>query len=186
MTSDTAVGTEDQLVRAGVRRAGKRLVPLLALLYFINYLDRVNIGFAGPNGMNQELGSRPTMFGLASGVFFIGYLLLEVPSNMALHRFGARRWIARIMVSWGIVATAMACVPERDRLYILRFLLGVAEAGFFPGIILYLTYWFPPGSGPGWSRCSCSRSRSRRRSAPPCRSWIIQTATACSACRAGG
>jgi sugar phosphate permease len=118
MTSDAVVGTEDQLVRSGVRRAGKRLVPLLILLYFVNYLDRVNIGFAGPNGMNEELGLSVTLFGIAAGVFFIGYLLLEVPSNLMLHRFGARRWIARILVTWGIVATAMA-------------------------FILYLTYWFP-------------------------------------------
>ncbi|WP_181780665.1 MFS transporter [Pseudonocardia pini] len=143
MTSDTAVGREERLVRSGVRRAGRRLVPLLILLYFVNYLDRVNIGFAGPNGMNDELGLSATMFGIAAGVFFIGYLLLEVPSNLLLHRFGARRWIARILVTWGIVATAMAFTPNATVLIVLRFLLGVAEAGFFPGIILYLTYWFP-------------------------------------------
>lgn len=120
----------------------KLLVPFLCLLYFVNYLDRVNIGFAGPNGMSQELGLTATVFGFASGVFFIGYLLLEVPSNLALHRFGARRWIARIMVSWGIVATAMAFVPNGTVLIALRFLLGVAEAGFFPGIILYLTWFY--------------------------------------------
>ena len=143
MTSDAVVGTEEELVRSGVRRAGKRLVPLLMLLYFVNYLDRVNIGFAGPNGMNEELGLSATLFGIAAGVFFIGYLLLEVPSNLMLHRFGARRWIARILVTWGIVATAMAFAPNATVLIVLRFLLGVAEAGFFPGIILYLTYWFP-------------------------------------------
>ncbi|GAA4545390.1 MFS transporter [Pseudonocardia xishanensis] len=145
MSSDTAVGRDEQLVRSGVRRAGRRLIPLLILLYFVNYLDRVNIGFAGPNGMNEELGLSATMFGVAAGVFFIGYLLLEVPSNLLLHRFGARRWIARILVTWGIVATAMAFTPNPTVLIILRFLLGVAEAGFFPGIILYLTYWFPAG-----------------------------------------
>ncbi|GAA4926993.1 sugar phosphate permease [Actinomycetospora succinea] len=118
-------------------------MPLLGVLYFVNYLDRVNIGFAGPNGMNKELGLTATMFGLASGIFFIGYLLLEVPSNLALHRFGARRWITRILVSWGIVASIMAFAPNATVLIILRFLLGVAEAGFFPGIILYLTFWFP-------------------------------------------
>ncbi|GAA1863635.1 MFS transporter [Pseudonocardia ailaonensis] len=145
-TTDRDVGAvekDDRLVRSGVRRAGRRLVPLLILLYFVNYLDRVNIGFAGPNGMNQELGLSATMFGVASGVFFIGYLILEVPSNLMLHRFGARRWIARILVTWGIVATAIAFVPNATWLVVLRFLLGVAEAGFFPGIILYLTYWFP-------------------------------------------
>ncbi|MET0235551.1 MAG: MFS transporter [Kibdelosporangium sp.] len=125
------------------RKAARRLVPYLGLLYFVNYLDRVNIGFAGPNGMSAELGLTATAFGFASGIFFIGYLVLEVPSNLALHRFGARRWIARIMVSWGVVATAIAFVPNPTMLIILRFLLGVAEAGFFPGIILYLTYWFP-------------------------------------------
>ncbi|MCO1654544.1 MFS transporter [Pseudonocardia humida] len=143
MNSDTAVGSDEHLVRSGVRRAGRRLVPLLILLYFVNYLDRVNIGFAGPNGMNEELGLSATLFGVAAGVFFVGYLLLEVPSNLLLHRFGARRWIARIMITWGVVATAMAFVPNATVLIVLRFLLGVAEAGFFPGIILYLTYWFP-------------------------------------------
>jgi MFS family permease len=122
-----------------------RILPFLALLYFVNYLDRVNIGFAGPNGMNEELGLTATAFGFASGIFFLGYLVLEVPSNLALHRFGARRWLARIMVSWGVVATVMAFVPNTTALVVLRFLLGVAEAGFFPGIILYLTYWFPAG-----------------------------------------
>ncbi|HWM59065.1 MAG TPA: MFS transporter [Pseudonocardia sp.] len=143
-TSDPTAGSADEaLVRSGVRRAGRRLVPLLVLLYFVNYLDRVNIAFAGPNGMNDELGLSATLFGVAAGVFFIGYLLLEVPSNLLLHRFGARRWIARILISWGIVATAMAFAPNATVLIVLRFLLGVAEAGFFPGIILYLTYWFP-------------------------------------------
>lgn len=126
-----------------IRKVAVRLMPFLCLLYFVNYLDRVNIGFAGPNGLNEELGMTATVFGLASGVFFLGYLVLEVPSNLALHRFGARRWLARIMVSWGVVATAMAFVSDPVTLVILRFLLGVAEAGFFPGIILYLTYWFP-------------------------------------------
>ncbi|MCI2418885.1 MFS transporter [Saccharopolyspora sp. K220] len=126
-----------------VRKVAVRLMPFLCLLYFVNYLDRVNIGFAGPNGMNDELGLSATVFGFASGIFFIGYLVLEVPSNLALHRFGARKWLARIMITWGLVATAMAFVPNATALVVLRFLLGVAEAGFFPGIILYLTYWFP-------------------------------------------
>ncbi|MDL5158227.1 MFS transporter [Actinomycetospora termitidis] len=136
-TPDAEIG------RRTLRRVAVRLLPLLVLLYFVNYLDRVNIGFAGPNGMNRELGLTATMFGFASGIFFIGYLVLEVPSNLALHRFGARIWITRILVSWGIIATAMAFVPNATTLIVLRFLLGVAEAGFFPGIILYLTYWFP-------------------------------------------
>ncbi|WP_330252668.1 MFS transporter [Nocardia sp. NBC_00565] len=132
-----------EVSRATLRKVTIRLVPFLGLLYFINYLDRVNIGFAGPSGMKTDLGLTETAFGFASGIFFIGYLVLEVPSNLALHRFGARRWIARIMVSWGVVATAMAFVPNETWLYVLRFTLGVVEAGFFPGILLYLTYWFP-------------------------------------------
>ncbi len=134
---------EAPVLDRATHKVARRLVWFLALLYFVNYLDRTNISFAGPNGMNEDLGLTEAAFGLASGIFFIGYLLLEVPSNMALHRFGARRWIARIMVTWGIVATAMTFVPSAGWLYGLRFLLGIAEAGFFPGIILYLTYWFP-------------------------------------------
>ncbi|HEY3684518.1 MAG TPA: MFS transporter [Streptosporangiaceae bacterium] len=126
-----------------VRKVALRLVPFLCLLYFVNYLDRVNIGFAGPNGLTDELKLSATAFGFASGIFFIGYLLLEVPSNLALHRFGARRWIARIMITWGLVATLTAFAPNGPILMVLRFLLGVAEAGFFPGVIFYLTLWFP-------------------------------------------
>lgn len=121
----------------------RRLIPFLVLLYFVNYLDRVNIGFAGPNGMNEDLGMSAKAFGFASGIFFIGYLLLEVPSNIALNKFGGRRWIARIMLTWGVISSAIAFVPNTETLIVLRFLLGVAEAGFFPGIILYLTFWFP-------------------------------------------
>ena len=109
----TADLSPDPVLTAASGRAAKRLIWFLGLLYFINYLDRTNISFAGPNGMNQDLGLSQTMFGLASGVFFIGYLLLEVPSNLMLHRFGARRWIARILVTWGIVATAMASPRTR-------------------------------------------------------------------------
>jgi MFS family permease len=121
----------------------RRLIPFLILLYFINYLDRVNISFAGPNGMNEDLAMSAKMFGFASGIFFVGYFLLEVPSNIALHKFGGRRWLARIMLTWGIISTAIAFVPNAETLVVLRFLLGVAEAGFFPGVILYLTFWFP-------------------------------------------
>ncbi|AEV72065.1 sugar phosphate permease [Mycolicibacterium rhodesiae NBB3] len=124
-------------------RVTRRLIPFLVLLYFVNYLDRVNISFAGPNGMNEDLAMSAKMFGFASGIFFIGYFLLEVPSNIALHKFGGRRWLARIMLTWGIISTAIAFVPNAETLIVLRFLLGVAEAGFFPGVILYLTFWFP-------------------------------------------
>jgi len=132
-----------ELGRVTLTKVSRRLIPFLALLFFVNYLDRVNIGFAGPNGMNAELGLTATTFGFASGIFFFGYLLLEIPSNIALHKFGGRRWLARIMATWGIVSTAIAFVPNAATLVALRFLLGVAEAGFFPGIILFLTFWFP-------------------------------------------
>src|SRR5690349_4553324 len=112
-------------------------------MFFINYLDRTAISFAGPSGMNKDLALSAAQFGFASGVFFIGYIILEVPSNMALHKYGARRWLARIMVSWGIVAALFAWVQNDTQLYALRFLLGVAEAGFFPGAILFLSLWVP-------------------------------------------
>jgi MFS transporter, ACS family, tartrate transporter len=126
-----------------VRLVGWRLVPFLTLVYFVNFIDRVNVGFTAL-AMNKAIGLSPLAFGWGAGIFFLGYFLFEVPSNLALHRFGARRWIARIMVSWGIVSAAMALVAGPASFVTLRFLLGVAEAGFFPGIILYyLTYWFP-------------------------------------------
>jgi MFS family permease len=112
-------------------------------MFFINYLDRTAISFAGPSGMNKDLALSAAQFGFASGVFFIGYIILEVPSNMALHRFGARRWLARIMVTWGIVAALFAWVQNAEQLYAARFALGVAEAGFFPGAILFLSMWVP-------------------------------------------
>jgi ACS family tartrate transporter-like MFS transporter len=132
----------DPVGRSALRKVAWRLVPFLGLLYFVNYLDRTNIGFAKLT-MSEDLGLTETMFGLASGLFFIGYLFFEVPSNLALHRFGARRWIARIMLSWGVVASAMAFVDSTGWLYALRVLLGIAEAGFFPGVLLYLTWWLP-------------------------------------------
>ena len=131
------------LERRVMRKVTRRLIPFLGLLYFVNYLDRVNISFAGPNGMNEDLGLTATAFGFAAGIFFVGYLIFEVPSNIALNRFGGRRWLARIMVTWGVISTAIAFTPNAEVLILLRFLLGVAEAGFFPGIILYLTFWFP-------------------------------------------
>jgi MFS family permease len=126
-----------------MRKIALRLVPFMGLMFFINYLDRTAISFAGPNGMNQDLGLSAAQFGLASGVFFIGYILLEVPSNLALHRFGARRWLARIMVSWGIVAVITTWVQNFEQLWLLRVALGIAEAGFFPGAILFLSLWVP-------------------------------------------
>ncbi|MCH6470059.1 MFS transporter [Sinomonas terrae] len=135
--------TPTSVERSAVKKVALRLVPFVALMFFINYLDRTAISFAGPNGMNHDLALSAAQFGFASGVFFIGYILLEVPSNLALHRFGARRWLARIMVSWGIVAALFTWVPNSEGLYLLRFALGVAEAGFFPGAILFLSLWVP-------------------------------------------
>jgi Major Facilitator Superfamily len=129
---------------SAIRKVGRRLIPFLILCYAVNFLDRVNVGFAAL-AMNEDLGFTPEIFGFGAGIFFVGYILFEVPSNLALHKFGARIWIARIMISWGLVATAMGFITGATSFYALRFLLGVAEAGFFPGIILYLnlTYWFP-------------------------------------------
>ena len=138
----TAAG-QSAVEKSAIRKVAIRLVPFVALMFFINYLDRTAIGFASPNGMNDDLALSAAQFGFASGVFFIGYILLEVPSNLALHRFGARRWLARIMVSWGIVALLFTWVGNFEQLVVLRFLLGVAEAGFFPGAILFLSLWVP-------------------------------------------
>ena len=119
-----------------------RLIPLLLLCYIVAYLDRVNVGFAKLQ-MAGDLGFSDAVYGLGAGMFFIGYFFFEVPSNIILHRVGARVWIARIMVTWGIVSGGMMFIQTETQFYVMRFLLGLAEAGFFPGIILYLTYWYP-------------------------------------------
>jgi D-galactonate transporter len=119
-----------------------RIVPFLMLCYVVSYLDRINVGFAKLQ-MAQDLGFSDTVFGLGAGIFFLGYFLFEVPSNLILHRVGARAWIARIMITWGIISAAFVLVTSTPMFYVLRFLLGVAEAGFYPGIILYLTQWYP-------------------------------------------
>jgi MFS transporter, ACS family, tartrate transporter len=124
------------------RKLMLRIIPFVMLLYFVSFLDRVNVGFAAMT-MNKAIGLSPTAFGLGGGLFFIGYFLFEVPSNLILHKVGARLWIARVMVTWGIVSAASAFVIGPNTFYVLRFVLGVAEAGFFPGIILYLSLWFP-------------------------------------------
>jgi ACS family tartrate transporter-like MFS transporter len=123
-------------------KVARRLIPFLILCYLVAYLDRVNLGFAALE-MNKALGFSATIFGWGAGIFFAGYFLLEVPSNIVLERVGARRWIARIMITWGLVSGAMAFVNGPISFLIVRFVLGAAEAGFFPGVILYLTYWFP-------------------------------------------
>lgn len=125
-----------------MRRISWRILPFVMLLYFVSFLDRVNVGFAAFT-MNQAIGLSPAAYGLGGGLFFIGYFLFEVPSNLILYRIGVRVWIARVMVTWGIVSACSAFVTGPHSFYALRFLLGVAEAGFFPGIILYLSVWFP-------------------------------------------
>ena len=134
---------DDKVVEAVVmKRVFWRLLPFLLAAYLIAYIDRVNVGFASLQ-MNKAVGIDPKTYGLGAGIFFIGYFLLEVPSNLGLERFGASKWIARIMISWGAVSGACALIGGPTSFLVLRFLLGAAEAGFFPGVILYLTYWFP-------------------------------------------
>ena len=137
-----ATRTDDD-ARSTIRTISLRLGSFVGAMFFVNYLDRVAISFAGPSGMNRDLGLNAAQFGFAASVFFVGYLLIEIPSNLALYRFGARRWLARIMVSWGIVTVLTAFVTTATWLYVLRFLLGIAEAGFFPGAILFLSLWVP-------------------------------------------
>lgn len=137
-----SAGAAENIEKRVMGKVSRRLLPFICVLYIVAYLDRINVGFAALQ-MNSDLGISPSVFGLGSGIFFIGYFFFEIPSNLILARVGARKWIARILISWGIVASAMMfCVGEKS-LYALRFLLGIAEAGFFPGMVLYLTYWFP-------------------------------------------
>jgi ACS family tartrate transporter-like MFS transporter len=134
--------TKSDVATATLRKVTLRLIPFLFLLYIIAWLDRVNVGFAALQ-MNSDLGFSSAAFGFGSGVFFVGYCLFEVPSNLVLHRVGARRWIARIMVTWGAISAAMMFVRTPPTFYLLRFLLGAAEAGFFPGMVYYLSHWYP-------------------------------------------
>jgi len=138
-----ATTADDAALRTAVARARRRLIPFLFLLYIVAYLDRINVGFAALQ-MNQALGFSATTYGLGAGIFFVSYVLFEIPSNVILARVGARLWIARIMITWGLVSSAMMFVRTAPAFYALRFLLGAAEAGFFPGLIFYLTRWFPP------------------------------------------
>jgi D-galactonate transporter len=131
-----------ELERTTMRRVTWRLLPFLLLLYIISWLDRVNVGFAKLQ-MNSDLGLSETAYGLGAGIFFIAYAACEIPSNLLLVRFGARIWIARIMLTWGVIASGMMFVQGEWSFYVMRFLLGVAEAGFLPGIIYYLGDWFP-------------------------------------------
>ena len=132
----------DHALHSAYRKTAWRVIPLLMVCYLVAYLDRVNVGFAKLQ-MLDDLKFSEAVYGLGAGVFFVGYLMFEIPSNIALHKYGARRWIARIMMSWGLLSAAMMFVETPMSFYLLRFLIGIAEAGFFPGIIFYLTTWFP-------------------------------------------
>src|SRR5258708_1805145 len=132
-----AIGIEKRTIR----KLQLRLLPFLLLLYVVAFIDRINIGFAALT-MNKDMGLNSQQFGFAAGIFFFGYFLFEVPSNLLLHKIGARVWITRILITWGILATLTGFVHSVHQLYAVRFLLGLAEAGYFPGIVLYLTYWF--------------------------------------------
>ena len=131
-----------EIERRTVAKVSWRLLPLIVLIYFVAYMDRTNVGFAA-FGLKRDFGFSATLYGWAAGIFFLGYVLFEIPSNVLLERAGARLWIARIMVTWGLVAGSMVLITGPVSFLALRFLLGAAEAGFFPGVILYLTYWFP-------------------------------------------
>ncbi|MES2256374.1 MAG: MFS transporter [Pseudomonadota bacterium] len=133
---------DDARADAILARAARRLIPIMALMYVASFLDRVNIGFAALT-MNQDLGFSPQVFGIGAGIFFFGYFFFEIPSNLMLEKVGARIWMCRIMVTWGLVSMATAFVRGPTSFYVLRFLLGLAEAGLYPGMILYMTYWFP-------------------------------------------
>jgi D-galactonate transporter len=132
----------DTDIESTYKKVFRRIVPFLMLCYVVAYLDRVNVGFAKLQ-MAQALGFSETIYGLGAGLFFIGYFIFEVPSNVLLHRIGARVWIARIMITWGLISAAFMFVSTPTQFYVMRFLLGAAEAGFYPGVILYMTYWFP-------------------------------------------
>jgi D-galactonate transporter len=140
LPDETMAGIE--IRRIAYSKVFWRIVPFLMLCYVVAYLDRVNVGFAKLE-MSADLGFSETVYGLGAGIFFIGYFLFEVPSNVILHKVGARMWIARIMITWGLISAGFMFVESAPMFYLLRFLLGVAEAGFYPGIILFLTYWYP-------------------------------------------
>ncbi len=142
MDAAQQVSKEFSFEEATYRKVTWRLMPLLLLCYIVAYLDRVNVGFAKLQ-MMEQLGFSETVYGLGAGIFFIGYFIFEIPSNIILHKVGARVWIGRIMITWGLLSAAMLYVTTPTMFYVMRFLLGAAEAGFFPGIILYLTYWYP-------------------------------------------
>ncbi len=139
---NTVSETEPNALKSAVAKAGWRILPLLSVGYLFAYIDRVNVSFASTQ-MNVDLGFSATIYGFGAGLFYLAYSMVEIPSNILLMRFGARRWLARIMIMWGLIAMAMMFVKTPLHFYALRFLLGLAEAGFFPGVIYYLSTWFP-------------------------------------------
>ena len=139
---DSVAGDPADRHREVVSKVTRRLIPFAFICYVVAYIDRVNVGFAA-TVLQRDLGLSDTQYGLGAGLFFLGYCLFEVPSNLILERVGARRWIARILIGWGIVSMGMVFVRDVNTFYVARVLLGLAEAGFFPGIVLYLTYWIP-------------------------------------------
>jgi ACS family tartrate transporter-like MFS transporter len=157
-------GSNDAIGRSAMNKALWRIIPLIGLAYLCAYMDRVNVSFAAEQ-MNADLKFSATIYGLGAGLFFLGYALFEIPSNLMLVRFGARKWIARIMISWGLLSAAMMFVATPMQFYVLRFLLGVAEAGFYPGVIFYFASWFPP--------CHRSRAVSRFFIASPIASIVM-------------
>ncbi|MBN8901238.1 MAG: MFS transporter, partial [Rhodospirillales bacterium] len=160
------------LERETIRRVAWRLMPLLMIGYFCAYLDRVNVGFAALT-MNKALGFTQAEFGFGSGIFFLGYFLAELPSNLVLARVGARRWIARILLTWGIISALTAFVWNDWSFYGVRFLLGLAEAGFYPGIVLYLTWWFPSAYRSRMQAIFQSASVISLIIGPPVSAWLL-------------
>ena len=133
---------DDAVGRSALRKASWRLIPLIAIGYGIAFMDRVNISFAALQ-MNRDLHFSASIYGFGAGLFFVSYAACEIPSNLLLYRFGARRWLARVMFTWGLLAMGMMFIKTPTQFYVMRFLLGMAEAGFFPGVIFYLSQWFP-------------------------------------------
>src|SRR5712692_5189132 len=136
------LSTEASIGRSALKKASWRLIPLIGVAYGVAYTDRVNISFAALQ-MNRDLHFSASIYGFGAGLFFLSYAACEIPSNLLLYRFGARRWIARIMITWGFLAMGMMFVKTPVEFYVVRFLLGMSEAGFFPGVVYYLSQWFP-------------------------------------------
>lgn len=157
-----------RISRPAMRKCFRRILPLIAIAYLCAYTDRVNVSFAAAQ-MNADLGFSATIYGLGGGLFFLGYALFEIPSNLMCVRYGSRKWLARIMVTWGLLSAAMMFVSSPLQFYTLRFLLGVAEAGFYPGVIYYFSNWFPP--------CHRGRAVSRFYVASPLSSVVLGTAS---------